>query len=300
LKDAIKSDSGIAWSKMPCISSGARDFFAPIYRKLLPKWVAEVPQVSALMRRGRIADVGCGFGVSTMTLAKIFPNAQLIGIDTDAESIDSAKRAAVKAEIPNVKFACADSRSWVEDTFSADAARAKSALTRPLSVMRSIFGKERKATARAPGPGKGPWALGRWGEYDIVLLFDAFHDMPDPASVAAECFRALRPGGAVLMVEPLSSINDDTASKLELSTTKLYSGLQVHFCTPCGKHGIKHGHRRVSEGIGPTAGTCRHRALMMAAGFSGFEQLLADDQGLDAPGPRGFRLFLATKPTGTK
>jgi len=301
VKAAVKSDEGIFWGRMPCIASGARAFFAPVYRKLLPKWIGELPQISSLMRDGRVADVGCGYGVSTIMLAKMFPNASFMGIDSHSESIDAAKREAIRAEIHNVKFACADSRSWVEDSFKADAERAKSALARPLSVLRGIFGKERKATIRAPGPGKGPWAPGQPGVYNVVTLFDAFHDMGAPDQVASECFKALKPGGALLLLEPLSSATEDTKAKLQLTTSPLYSGFQVHFCTPCGKHGLKRSaDMHTSEGIGPTAGTSRHRALLLAAGFSTLEHLLADDQTPDAPGPRGFRLLLATKPSASK
>lgn len=49
----------------------------------------------------RLAEIGCGTGVSTRALAKAFPQARVDGIDIDSASIDAA-RALTKAD-PEVK-----------------------------------------------------------------------------------------------------------------------------------------------------------------------------------------------------
>ncbi len=41
--------------------------------------------------------------------------------------------------------------------------------------------------------------------YDLVCMFDAFHHVPDPEALLDAMRRALRPGGAILVAEPLSS-----------------------------------------------------------------------------------------------
>jgi tRNA A58 N-methylase Trm61 len=45
--------------------------------------------------------------------------------------------------------------------------------------------------------------------YDLVVIFDALHDMPDPPSAATHIRESLKPDGAVLLVEPYAN---DTAS----------------------------------------------------------------------------------------
>lgn len=63
-------------------------------------WMKALPQTAERLRAGgRALDVGCGSGRVCIALAKAFPQAEIIGIDPDAESIRRAKAAA-----PGMKF----------------------------------------------------------------------------------------------------------------------------------------------------------------------------------------------------
>jgi 2-polyprenyl-3-methyl-5-hydroxy-6-metoxy-1,4-benzoquinol methylase len=58
-------------------------------------WLATMPDVVARlesMRHPRIADLGCGQGVSTIALAHAFLDAHVDGIDADPASITDARR----------------------------------------------------------------------------------------------------------------------------------------------------------------------------------------------------------------
>lgn len=58
---------------------------------LVGSWIGAVPDVvERLDRGGRIVDLGCGAGWSTIALAKRFPRAEVLGIDSDRASIADA------------------------------------------------------------------------------------------------------------------------------------------------------------------------------------------------------------------
>jgi 2-polyprenyl-3-methyl-5-hydroxy-6-metoxy-1,4-benzoquinol methylase len=67
------------------------------------------------------------------------------------------------------------------------------------------------------------------GPYDLVLLVDALHDMGDPVSVLAAARRVLAPGGAVLIVEPMSS---DCPAENFNPTGRYYYAISTAFCMP--------------------------------------------------------------------
>jgi 2-polyprenyl-3-methyl-5-hydroxy-6-metoxy-1,4-benzoquinol methylase len=61
---------------------------------LTGSWLPALPDVHDRLSRpgARIADVGCGQGFSTIALAKAYPQAEVLGLDADAASIDDARQ----------------------------------------------------------------------------------------------------------------------------------------------------------------------------------------------------------------
>jgi ubiquinone/menaquinone biosynthesis C-methylase UbiE len=57
---------------------------------------------------GRIADLGCGFGKSTLPLAQTFPNAQVLGFDLSAPCLRLAAVEAAEAQQQNLRYWQAD------------------------------------------------------------------------------------------------------------------------------------------------------------------------------------------------
>lgn len=72
-------------------------------------WLPSLPDVHQRLGRpgARIADLGCGQGFSTVALARAYPGAEVIGIDTDPASVDEARRFAHEAAA-SLRFITAD------------------------------------------------------------------------------------------------------------------------------------------------------------------------------------------------
>jgi SAM-dependent methyltransferase len=56
----------------------------------------------------RILDIGCGAGQLTTTLARVYPNAEVIGVDNDPRAIAKARARAVESKRGNVEFQVGD------------------------------------------------------------------------------------------------------------------------------------------------------------------------------------------------
>ncbi|HKY33928.1 MAG TPA: methyltransferase domain-containing protein [Candidatus Polarisedimenticolia bacterium] len=59
------------------------------------QWIPALPDVDARLRAdppARVADLACGTGWSSISLAKAYPKARITGIDSDEASIDLARR----------------------------------------------------------------------------------------------------------------------------------------------------------------------------------------------------------------
>ena len=73
----------------------------PWFERRLAPTLAQVPAVHDVLSRpgARVVDVGCGFGWSTLALARAYPEAVLHGVDVDRPSVDAARAAAVAAGV---------------------------------------------------------------------------------------------------------------------------------------------------------------------------------------------------------
>ena len=66
-----------------------------------------------LQAGGRVLDVGCGHGSSSIMIAKAFPGCEVVGIDNHTESIEAARKAAAEAGVSErVTFAVADASTF--------------------------------------------------------------------------------------------------------------------------------------------------------------------------------------------
>src|SRR5689334_4187694 len=80
--EAFRSGTGIGWHEQDDdVFVGCEQFFRPGYAaNLVPSWIPALDDVEDKLRNGgKIADVGCGLGASTILLAEHYPSAQLAG-----------------------------------------------------------------------------------------------------------------------------------------------------------------------------------------------------------------------------
>lgn len=99
---AFRSGEGVGWHEHdPRLFRGVERLFAPIYRsQLLEEWIPALDGVhERLTAGGRVADVGCGHGASTVTMAQAYPASRFTGFDYHAESIAAASKAAAEAGV---------------------------------------------------------------------------------------------------------------------------------------------------------------------------------------------------------
>jgi 2-polyprenyl-3-methyl-5-hydroxy-6-metoxy-1,4-benzoquinol methylase len=111
----FRSGAGMEWGEHhPCLFEGTERFFRAAYNaSLLSDWLPALDGVVEKLRAGaRVADVGCGHGVTTLLMAQAFPDSQFVGIDYHDASIDTARKQATAAGVTNVSFEVADATSY--------------------------------------------------------------------------------------------------------------------------------------------------------------------------------------------
>jgi 2-polyprenyl-3-methyl-5-hydroxy-6-metoxy-1,4-benzoquinol methylase len=191
LLEAYRTGAGVDWADYgPDVIEAQEALNRPHFQHFLPGWIAALPDIAARLEAGgRVADVGCGTGWSTVWFARHYPGARVDGIDIDAGSIERARqRAAHEGVADRVRFLMATS----------DAA-----------------------------------AEGR-GQYDLVAIFEALHDMSDPVSVLGTARDLLAPGGAVLIADERT---DDGFNTSPDSIDRIFYGYSVLACLPNGRIG---------------------------------------------------------------
>ena len=92
----------------------------------------------------------------------------------------------------------------------------------------------------------------------MVCIFDAIHDMGDPAGAAAHIRRALKPDGSFMVVEPLAG--DALEDNLHLLGNIFY-GFSTLACVPASKA------QEVGLALGAQAGEKRLSEVLREGGF---------------------------------
>jgi ubiquinone/menaquinone biosynthesis C-methylase UbiE len=108
---AYRSGAGVPYADFGAeIRNAVTLFNRPMYANDLANWLALLPEtVTRLHAGGRVLDVACGTGWSSVALARAFPEARVRGVDLDRASIDEARVNAKAAGVDDrVTFEVAD------------------------------------------------------------------------------------------------------------------------------------------------------------------------------------------------
>ncbi len=191
LLTAYRTGAGVDWADYGDDVIEAQEALnRPQFQHFLIDWIDALPDVATRLRAGgRVADIGCGTGWSSVWFARHYPAARVDGVDIDAGSIARARERAVAEGVADrVRFLM--------------------------------------ATDEAAADGRG--------QYDLVSVFEALHDMADPVSVLRGARDLLAPGGAVLVADERT---DDAFNTAPDSIDRMFYGYSVLGCLPNGRIG---------------------------------------------------------------
>ena len=113
----FRGERTLSWmDHNPLMEEGFAEFFKSGYiGNLMNSWIPAVDNgnVHEKLKIGaKVADVGCGFGITTLMMAKAYPNSIFTGFDFHKEAIERAKGSAKKENLNNVKFEVASASDF--------------------------------------------------------------------------------------------------------------------------------------------------------------------------------------------
>jgi 2-polyprenyl-3-methyl-5-hydroxy-6-metoxy-1,4-benzoquinol methylase len=133
----------------------------------------------------RVADIACGFGWSSIGMAKGYPKIRVDGYDLDAPSIEKANANAREHGVADrVHFEARDA------------------------------GDPKLA-----------------GQYDLVTMFEALHDMSQPVEVLKTARKLVGDRGTVLVIDERT---DDEFTAPASDLDRLFYGFSILVCLPDG------------------------------------------------------------------
>jgi 2-polyprenyl-3-methyl-5-hydroxy-6-metoxy-1,4-benzoquinol methylase len=116
IANAFRTGAGLGWHEHdPGLFAGTERFFRPSYRgHLVSEWIPALGNIEAqLQKGGRVADVGCGLGTSTILMAQAYPKSTFVGFDYHGPSLERARKAASDAGVADrVSFEIATAKEY--------------------------------------------------------------------------------------------------------------------------------------------------------------------------------------------
>jgi SAM-dependent methyltransferase len=121
ITEAFKTGRGVGWHEHDSRLYGITDrvFRNGYAAHLVQDWLPALSGVEGKLRTGAsVADVGCGYGSSTILMAKAFPMSTFVGYDYHEASIAAAREAARREGVADrVRFEVASARAMPDAGF---------------------------------------------------------------------------------------------------------------------------------------------------------------------------------------
>jgi 2-polyprenyl-3-methyl-5-hydroxy-6-metoxy-1,4-benzoquinol methylase len=102
LAEAYRTGGGVGWdAHPPALYAGVAKFRRSGYlHTVVQDWLPSLDGVVDKLETGaRVADIGCGFGYTTIIMAQEYPNSAFVGFDYHEGSIAEARKLAAKAGV---------------------------------------------------------------------------------------------------------------------------------------------------------------------------------------------------------
>ncbi|MEP6922030.1 MAG: methyltransferase domain-containing protein [bacterium] len=102
IEEAFKTGGGLLWGDNdPDLFVGTERFFRPGYAAhLIASWIPALTGIEEKLKAGgKVADVGCGHGSSTIIMAQAYPKSRFWGFDNHDKSIETARQRAKDAGV---------------------------------------------------------------------------------------------------------------------------------------------------------------------------------------------------------
>lgn len=121
IEKAFKSGGGLLWGENdPDLFVGTERFFRPGYAThLIASWIPSLTGIEEKLKAGgKVADIGCGHGASTVIMAQEYPNSHFWGFDNHSRSIETARQRAKEAGVSDrVTFEVANANELPNEQF---------------------------------------------------------------------------------------------------------------------------------------------------------------------------------------
>jgi len=116
IAESFRTGAGMGWHEhADGVFHGCEKFFRPGYAaNLMTSWIPALHDVQAKLEAGgRVADVGCGKGASTILMAKAFPKSRFFGFDYHDKSIEAAHETAEREGVADrVQFEVSKAKDY--------------------------------------------------------------------------------------------------------------------------------------------------------------------------------------------
>ncbi|HEY1238498.1 MAG TPA: class I SAM-dependent methyltransferase [Solirubrobacterales bacterium] len=121
IEERFRSGDGFGWHEHdPELFLGTEQFFRPGYRAhLVAEWIPALDGIEEKLQSGaKVADIGCGHGISTILMAQAYPESTFHGFDYHDASIERAKQiAAAEGVSENTEFEVAAGKEFDGDGY---------------------------------------------------------------------------------------------------------------------------------------------------------------------------------------
>lgn len=117
---AFKTGDGIGWHQHHSnLFFGVEAIYRAGYKaNLTDIWIPSMNGMEdTLQKGGKVADIGCGHGASTIIMAEKYPNSKFYGFDYHKESITTARLRAREAGLSNAFFEQVDAEEFEQNNF---------------------------------------------------------------------------------------------------------------------------------------------------------------------------------------